>query len=127
MLLSHANIGNPLVLIRYRLYQTTVSLFNIFKGATEAFADFVGKIRRHSGISGYEVKGVCGRCQKKDDGNLHSKPSRSNFCARCDVLNRGREPVVLAEHFMKTDDEVDFMRFKYESTKECPLGCEERT
>ena len=62
MLLSHANIGKPLVLIRYSLYQTTVSLFNLFKGATEAIADFVGKIWRHFGISWYEVKGVCGRC-----------------------------------------------------------------
>jgi hypothetical protein len=31
--------------------------------------------------------------------------------------------VILAPHFLKTKDEGDFMRIKYEITKECPLGC----
>ena len=30
---------------------------------------------------------------------------------------------ILAKHFLKTDNEEDFMRVKYEITKECPLGC----
>jgi hypothetical protein len=30
---------------------------------------------------------------------------------------------ILAPHFLKTKDEEDFMRVKYEIVKKCPLGC----